>query len=108
MVFTPNPWVPDLPFEPPDSIPISEFMLDENYGRHPLGYSKDPFTCGLSGKSYSSLEVKDRVGQLRRSLAKEFGWRPNEGTEFDKVIGVYCLNTVCLWISVLDVQSSCA
>lgn len=94
MVFVPPPWVPDLEFDPPDSIPISEFMLDENYGRHPLGYSKDPFICGLTGRSYSALDVKDRVQCLRRSLAKEFGWKPNEGTEFDKVIGVFSLNTV--------------
>ena len=94
MVFTPPSWVPDLEFDPPDSVPISDFMLDENDGRHPLGYSKDPFTCGISGKSYSALDVKDRVEQLRRSLAKEFGWKPNAGTEFDRVIGVFSLNTV--------------
>ncbi|KAI9695863.1 MAG: hypothetical protein M1836_005980 [Candelina mexicana] len=94
MVFTAPEWVPKLPFDPPDSIPISEFMLNEMYGRHPLGYSKAPFTCGLSGASYSALEVRDRVDCLARALAKEFDWHPNKDTEWDKVVGVFSLNTI--------------
>ena len=94
MVFTAPPWVPKLPFDPPDSIPISEFMLNEEYGRHPLHHTRPPFTCGLSGAEYSALEVRDRVEKLARGLSKEFGWHPNQGTEWDKVIGVFSLNTV--------------
>ncbi|ORY17230.1 hypothetical protein BCR34DRAFT_671304 [Clohesyomyces aquaticus] len=94
MTFVAPSWVPKLPFHPPDSIPISDFMLDENHGRHPLGYSKAPFTCGLSGKTYSSLEVKERVDYLARGLAKEFGWSPNAGSEWDKVIAVFSVNTL--------------
>ncbi|KAI9715074.1 MAG: hypothetical protein M1812_006192 [Candelaria pacifica] len=94
MVFTAPEWVPKLPFDPPDSIPINEFMLNELYGRHPLGYSQAPFTCGLSGTSYSALEVRDRVDCLARALAKEFDWHPNKGTEWNKVIGVFSLNTI--------------
>jgi ribosome assembly protein SQT1 len=71
-------------------------MFDENYGRYPLGYSKPPFTCGISGKTYSALEVKERIDYLARGLAKELGWRPNAGTEWDKVIGVFSVNTVGL------------
>jgi len=69
-------------------------MLDENYGRHPLGYSRSPFTCGLTGKTYSALEVKERVDYLARGLSKELGYEPNKGTAFDKVIGVYSINSV--------------
>ena len=94
MVFTAPSWCPQLPFDPPDSIPICDFVFDEHYGRHPLGYSKSPFTCGLSGKTYSALEVKERVDYLARGLAKELGFKPNEGTEWDKVIAVFSLNTV--------------
>ena len=94
MVFTPPSWVPKLPFDPPDSIPISEFMLNEQYGRTTLGYSQPPFTCGLTGKEYSWLEVKERVDFLARGLSKELGWGPNKGTEFDKVAGVFAVNTV--------------
>lgn len=36
----------------------------------------------------------DRVEHLARALSKEFGWRPNKGTEWDKVIGIFALNTV--------------
>ena len=69
-------------------------MWDENYDRHPLGYSKAPFTCGLSGKGYSALEVKERIDLLSRGLSKELGLDPNQGTEWDKVIGVFSVNTV--------------
>ncbi|KAI9037157.1 acyl--CoA ligase [Aspergillus affinis] len=93
MVFTPSSSAGDLP-PIPDNIPISEFMLTDLYGRNPLGYSKDPFTCGFSGKSYSSLEVVDRVDYLSRGLAKEFGWAPNQGTEWDKTVGIFSLNTI--------------
>ena len=37
----------------------------------------------------------DRVDHLARALSKEFGWEPNKGTEWDKVIGIFALNTVC-------------
>ncbi|KAF2264132.1 phenylacetyl-CoA ligase-like protein [Lojkania enalia] len=94
MPFYPPSWVPELPFDPPDHISISEFMLTEHYGRNPLGYSRSPFTCGLSGKHYSALEVKERTDYLARALAKELGWLPNEGSEYDKVIGVFSVNTL--------------
>jgi long-subunit acyl-CoA synthetase (AMP-forming) len=94
MVFTPPSWVPKLPFDPPDSIPICDFMLEEHYGRHPLGYSNNPFTCGLTGKTYSFLEVRERVDYLARGLAKELDLQPNKGSEWDKVIGVFSVNTL--------------
>lgn len=82
--------------DPPDSIPISDFMLDEKWGRHPFGNSRPPFTCGLSGVEYSSTEVRDRVNALARALSKELGWKPNEGVEWDKVIAIFSLNTVSM------------
>lgn len=94
MPFYPPSWVPKLPFDPPDSITIERFMLDENYGRYPLGYSRDPFTCGLTGRSYSALDVKERVEFLARGLSKELGYEPNKGSEYDKVIGLFSVNTV--------------
>ncbi|KAL2043965.1 hypothetical protein N7G274_003485 [Stereocaulon virgatum] len=94
MVFTAPSWVPKLAFDPPDSIPISEFMLNEEYGRHPLHHARPPFTCGLSGAEYSALEVRDRVENLAKGLSKELGWHPNKGSEWDKVIGVFSLNTI--------------
>ncbi|KAF2015659.1 acetyl-CoA synthetase-like protein [Aaosphaeria arxii CBS 175.79] len=94
MPFYPPEWVPKLPFDPPDSITVADFLLEEHYGRHPLGYSNAPFICGLTGKSYSTLEVKERVDYLARGLAKELGWEPNKGSEWDKVIAVFSVNTL--------------
>lgn len=93
MVFRSPDWVPDLP-NPPDDVSICDFMLNDRYGRCPLAYSRHPFTCGMSGRSYSALDLADRVEFLARSLAKEFGWRPNQGSEWDKVVGIYSFNTV--------------
>ncbi|KAF2430804.1 phenylacetyl-CoA ligase-like protein [Tothia fuscella] len=96
MVFGPPEWAPKLPFEIPDSIPISQFMLEEKYGRFPMGRARPPFICGLSGKAPSCLDVKERVEYLARGLAKELGWNPNKGGEWDKVVGVFSINTLDL------------
>ncbi|KAE9975678.1 hypothetical protein BLS_002486 [Venturia inaequalis] len=94
MPFSPPSWVPELTSDIPDSIPISEFMLEENHGRYPLGYSHAPFICGMTGKSYSALEVRERVDYLARGLAKEMGWSPNKGSEWDKVVACFSVNTL--------------
>ncbi|PGG98726.1 ribosome assembly protein SQT1 [Blastomyces parvus] len=93
MFFTPPKWVGPAP-DIPDSIPISEFMLNERYGRHPLRDSYAPFVCGLSGKSYSAPEVKERVDVLARSLCKQLGWHPNEGPEYNRVACIFSVNTI--------------
>jgi len=82
--------LPDIP----DSISVETFMFDENYGRHPLGYSKDPFTDGLSGRTYSALEMRERVDYLARALCKELGFKPDEGSEWDKVVACFSLNSI--------------
>lgn len=94
MTFHPPSWVPALPFSPPDDISIADFMLDDRNGRHPLHHSRPFFTCGLSGRTYSVEQSLERTRLLTQGLAKELGWAPNEGTEWDKVIGVFSLNTV--------------
>ncbi|GAD93958.1 phenylacetyl-CoA ligase, putative [Paecilomyces variotii No. 5] len=93
MVFYPPRSFPPLP-SVPDSIPISEFMLDERYGRSALSTSLNPFTCGLSGRTHSWLEVLERVDYLARGIARELAWQPNKGTEWDKVVGCFLLNTI--------------
>ena len=102
MVFTPPAWVPKLPFDPPDSISIPEFLFNEKLGRHPLALSRAPFTCGITGETYSALDVRDRVEKLARALSAELGWEPNNGSEWDKVIGVFAVNTV------MPISSLCA
>jgi hypothetical protein len=78
----------------PDNIPISEFMFTEGHGRYPMAKARHPFTCGLTGKTYSTSEVKERVEYLTRALAKELNWEANRGTEWDKTLAVFSLNTV--------------
>ncbi|KAK5170311.1 uncharacterized protein LTR77_004898 [Saxophila tyrrhenica] len=93
MPFHPPSWSPPMP-EINESISIERFMTDENYDRHPIGYSNPPFTCGMTGKSYSAFEVKERVEHLSRALTDELGMKPNEGSEWDKVVGVFSNNTI--------------
>jgi hypothetical protein len=96
MYFTSPSYIPQLPFPPPDSIPIHEFLFGDNdkYGRYPIAASKHPFTCGLTGKSYSALEVRERIEFLARALASRLGWSVNDGQELSKVICVFSLNAV--------------
>lgn len=105
MVFYPPAWVPELPYVP-DDVPICDFMFDEKHGRAPVNSSKHPFTCGLSGRTYSASKVAERVDFLARALAKEFNWNPNQGSEWDKVAAIYSLNSVggfkpnLTWVSI--------
>ncbi|CVL12176.1 hypothetical protein FPRO06_03449 [Fusarium proliferatum] len=94
MVFTSPSWVPDLPIDPPDSIPIAEFMKNEAYGRQPIAKSRHPFTCGITGRSYSSPELFERSESFAKALAKRLQWQPNEGTPWDKVLAIFSLNTI--------------
>ena len=94
MVFYPPSWVPKLPIPIPDTLSLPEFILDEKYGSVTAASSLDPFICGLSGKSYSSVEMRQRIDYLARALADELGWSVNAGTEFDKVAGIFSLNSV--------------
>ncbi|KAI1296464.1 hypothetical protein F5Y03DRAFT_294290 [Xylaria venustula] len=94
MVFTPPSWVPQLPFDPPDSIPIHEFVGDERYGRLSFEKSQNPFTCGLTRKTHTHAEFRERQDLLARSLSKRLGWGPNEDTPWDKVIALYSFNTI--------------
>ena len=93
MPFYPPSWSPKLP-DINENISLERFMLDENYGRAPFGVSSPPFTCGLTGKSYDWFQVKERVDYLARALTKELGMKPNVGTEWDKVVGVFSVNTI--------------
>lgn len=80
--------------DPPDNITLEEFIQSEKHGRAATSVSKNPFTCGLSGRTYSVQEMRQRVDYLSRALAKELGISANSGTEWDKVLGIFALNTV--------------
>ncbi|KAI8664708.1 hypothetical protein NCS56_00904500 [Fusarium sp. Ph1] len=94
MVFIPPGWVPQLPFDPPDSISIPEFVNNEKYGRCPIARSRNPFTCSVTGKSFTASQMIEREEYLARAIAQNLGYDPHEGTEWDRVIAVFSLNTV--------------
>ncbi|KAK4151455.1 hypothetical protein C8A00DRAFT_35903 [Chaetomidium leptoderma] len=94
MVFYPPPWVPKLPFDPPDSVTIGDFMRSEIYGRRPIAKSRNPFTCGLTGKTYTVAESNRRSDLIAQALSKVMGWEPNADSPWDKVIGVFSFNTI--------------
>ncbi|EHK17163.1 uncharacterized protein TRIVIDRAFT_195155 [Trichoderma virens Gv29-8] len=96
MPFTTPSYIPKLPFDLPDSVPIHEFLFSDGYkyGRYPIIDSRPPFTCGITGKSHSATEVKNRIEWLSAALASELGFEVNGGSEFDKVIGLFSVNTI--------------
>lgn len=96
--------MPELPFDPPDSIPLHEFWSNERYGRQPLSKSRNPYTCGVTGKTYTAAEMTERYQLLARSLAKRMGWRVNEETPWDKVIGLFSLNSIDYMMSTFAVH----
>jgi len=85
---------PTLPYDPPDSIAIADFVFNDKYRGCLSKSSKSPFTYGLSEKTFSTEDVKDRVDLFAKGLAKDLGWKPNTGTEWDKVLGVFSPNSV--------------
>ncbi|UZP36906.1 hypothetical protein NXS19_004722 [Fusarium pseudograminearum] len=78
----------------PDSISVAEFISNESYGRLPFAKSRNPYTCGITGKSYSALEVIEREDYLSRALDKELDFDPCQGSEWDRVISIFSLNTI--------------
>lgn len=94
MIFEAPLRVPPLPFAPPDTIPVGDFVLNgdpsisEDVRRRPV------LTDALSGVSYTRAELKQKVEALARSLCREFGWSPNQGSPNEKVVGIFSLNTL--------------
>lgn len=80
--------------EVPDSITLEEFLREERYGRRALATSRNPYTCGLTGKTYTASEVVQRTDLLSRALAKRLRFDPEDGSEWDRVVGIFSLNTI--------------
>lgn len=70
-------------------------MRSEVYGRCPVTTSRNPYTCGLTGKTYTTAESFNRTDLIAKGLAKVLGWEPNVDLAWDKVIAVFSFNTVC-------------
>jgi hypothetical protein len=69
-------------------------MRNEIYGRRPIAKSRNPFTCGLTGKTYTVTESHQRSDLVAKALSKIMGWEPNVDLPWDKVVGVFSFNTV--------------
>jgi hypothetical protein len=87
--------------DPPDSITIAEFVSNALYGRYPIAQARNPFTCGISGKTRTTQEVLQREEYMARAMAKRLGYSLNIGSEWDRVVGLFSLNTVCGLVSSL-------
>ncbi|KAG5290258.1 phenylacetyl-CoA ligase [Histoplasma ohiense] len=94
MPFKTPSWVPQLPFEIPDSLTVEKFVFDDGYRPRPIDESSNPFTCGLSGRTYTAREVRQRVDWLARSLSQQFQWESAKGSEWEKIVGLHSLNTI--------------
>lgn len=77
-------------------------MTNPKHGRHPPAKSRNPFTCGLTGKTFTIAEASNRREALARTLGKRLGWLPNDETEWDKVACIFAFNTVCTPARVCD------
>ncbi|KAK3290800.1 uncharacterized protein B0H64DRAFT_368292 [Chaetomium fimeti] len=94
MVFSSPAWVPDIPWEIPDSIPLGQATLAGLNGDSEKSATDVLLVDPISGKSYSRADLKQRVEWLAGGVAKELGWSTNEGSPWDKVVAIYSLNTI--------------
>lgn len=69
-------------------------MKNEVYGRRPIDKSRNPWTCGLTGKTYTAKQAFERTELLAKALHKIMGWEPNADLPWDKVICVFSVNTI--------------
>ncbi|KIA75543.1 hypothetical protein HK57_00682 [Aspergillus ustus] len=98
MIFTSPSWVPEIPGEIPDTITVGDFALQANANLPPQCGGKAPFVDAITGKSYSSKILLERVDRLSRALAQELGWSPNEGAPEGKVVAIYSWNTLDFFV----------
>lgn len=71
-------------------------MNNEKYGRYNLVTSRNPFTCGVTGRSYTGAEVEMRENYLARAIGKRLHFNC-EASEWDRVVAIFAVNTVCLF-----------
>ncbi|KAF5615764.1 phenylacetyl ligase [Fusarium sp. NRRL 25303] len=74
------------PIQPPQNCSIEDFLLEEQYGRHPIQASLNPFTCGITSKTRTTVEVKQLVTELAQGLADKLGWHTIPSDQLERVI----------------------
>jgi hypothetical protein len=94
MVFSSPTWVPAIPGEVPDSVPLSTFAQLGKGDVVGQDANRPLLADGLSGKAFSRETLRQRVESLARALAQRLGWSPNEGSPWDKVVAIHSLNSV--------------
>lgn len=72
-------------------------MRSEVHGRRKIAKSRNPFTCGITGRTFTTVEAHRRSDNVAKALSKVMGWQPNVDSPWDKVVGVFSFNTVSLW-----------
>ncbi|KAF5022720.1 hypothetical protein F66182_5268 [Fusarium sp. NRRL 66182] len=81
--------------DPPDSITVAEFMSSEKYHRYPITKARNPYTCGLTGKTHTAAEVIAREDYLARGIEQALQLDPHPTTsEWDRVLAVFSFNTI--------------
>ena len=97
MIFTTPAWTPQIA-SIPDSIPIADFVMKRDHVLYRWSDHEPTWVCALSGKSYNMSIIRERVKALLSSLCRDLHWLPNDGSPSDKVIGIFCSNTVCFFL----------
>lgn len=77
-------------------------MNNEKYGRHKLATSRNPYTCGITGETYTAAEVVQRTDHLSRAIGKKLRWVPSDNSKgwgrdamgWDRVVAMFSFNTV--------------
>ena len=69
-------------------------MSSEEYGRYPIAKARHPYTCGLTGRTRTAAEVILREDHLARGIGQILRFDPHLGSEWDRVVAVFSVNTV--------------
>jgi hypothetical protein len=75
-------------------------MQSDCFRHVPLSKSRNPFKCGLTGKTYTHDELFARSEGLARALAEIHQWSSNQDTPWDKVVCIYSLNSVSIFTKI--------
>jgi len=79
-------------------------MRSEIHGRREIAKSRNPFTCGITGRTFTTDEAHRRSDNVAKALSKIMGWEPNVDSPWDKVVGFFSFNTVSFWWKRKDVE----
>lgn len=94
MVFYPPSCTPDLPGIPPSDCTIEQFVTNEKWRPVSLKEARPPLSDAHGRSRHSSLQVLERIDFLARGFGRLLDWRPDDGDDWRKVMGIFALNTV--------------